>query len=159
MVDFKTKKEKSNINVNNYVINFTVFSYAKQAKAVPPLGPVLGQYNVNLMEFCTKFNQLTANFVDGLQLYAVVTKKIKSKEFEIKLKKIALKTIFEIFLSNYLDTDDLVTIESLDSVPIELLFDIVKLYSNLHNIPLRSASKLVLSYLSSNVFIKKINVI
>ncbi len=159
MVDFKTKKEKNNINVNNYIINFTVFSYAKQAKAIPPLGPVLGQYNVNLMEFCTKFNALTANYAEGLQLYAIVTKKIKSKEFEIKLKKISLKVLFEIFLSNYLNTEDLVTIESLAAIPIELVYDVSKIYSTLYNISVNAATRLVLSYLSSNVFIKKINIL
>ncbi len=156
MVDFKTKKEKNNINVNNYIINFTVFSYAKQAKAVPPLGPVLGQYNVNLMEFCTKFNALTSDYPEGLQLYATVTKKIKSKEFEIKLKKISLKVLVEAFLSNYLQTDDLITIENLNYIPIELLYDIVKSYATLYKMSIRSATKLVLSYLSCNVFINEI---
>lgn len=156
MVDFKTKKEQSNINVNNYIINFTVFSYAKQAKAIPPLGPVLGQYNVNLMEFCNKFNALTADYPEGLQLYATVTKKIKSKEFEIKIKKIPLRVFFEVFLSHYLNTDDLATIEQLNYVPVELLYDLTRAYATMYEISNLAATKLVLSYLSSNVFIHQI---
>jgi hypothetical protein len=156
MVDFKSKKEQQNININNYIINFTIFSFANQAKAVPPLGPVLGQYNVNLLEFCNKFNSLTKDYPEGLQLFGIVKKKIKSKEFELKIKKLSLKVIFEVFLSNYLDTEDPILIEELETIPIELLYDMIQLYSILHNLNFKSSSRLVLSYLSSNVFIKNI---
>ncbi|HOB16013.1 MAG TPA: 50S ribosomal protein L11 [Defluviitoga sp.] len=34
---------------------------AGKATPAPPVGPALGQYGVNLMEFCKKFNALTAD--------------------------------------------------------------------------------------------------
>jgi ribosomal protein L11 len=156
MVDFKAKKEQQNLSINNYLINFTIFSFANQAKAVPPLGPILGQYNINLLEFCNKFNLLTKDYQEGLQLFGIVKKKIKSKEFELEIKKLSLKIIFEVFLSNYLNSEDPYELEKLENIPVEIIYDIVKLYSILYNLNIKSSQKLVLSYLKSNVFIKKI---
>ena len=34
---------------------------AGKATPAPPVGPALGQYGVNLMEFCKKFNAATAD--------------------------------------------------------------------------------------------------
>jgi len=34
---------------------------AGQATPAPPVGPALGQYGVNIQEFCTRFNETTRN--------------------------------------------------------------------------------------------------
>ncbi|MCD6277876.1 50S ribosomal protein L11 [candidate division WOR-3 bacterium] len=39
---------------------------AGQASPAPPVGPALGQYGVNIMEFCKQFNEKTRNMGDDL---------------------------------------------------------------------------------------------
>ena len=45
---------------------------AGQANPAPPVGPALGQYGVNIMEFCKKFNEETKGR-EGLTLPAIIT--------------------------------------------------------------------------------------
>lgn len=40
-----------------------IYLPAGEAKATPPLGPLLGQYGVNTVQFCKEFNELTEGFV------------------------------------------------------------------------------------------------
>ncbi|ATX33414.1 50S ribosomal protein L11 [Candidatus Carsonella ruddii] len=35
-----------------------------KATPTPPIGPILGQYGLNLMTFCNKFNELTKNNIN-----------------------------------------------------------------------------------------------
>lgn len=58
---------------------------AKQASPAPPVGPALGQHNVNIMEFVRKFNEMTAKMEDGLIVPVVVTI-FKDRSFTIELK-------------------------------------------------------------------------
>jgi len=41
-----------------------VYLSAGEAKATPPLGPLLGQYGVNTVQFCKEFNEATEGFLD-----------------------------------------------------------------------------------------------
>lgn len=41
-----------------------VYLLAGEAKATPPLGPLLGQYGVNTVQFCKEFNEATEGFLD-----------------------------------------------------------------------------------------------
>lgn len=58
---------------------------AKQASPAPPVGPALGQHNVNIMEFVRKFNEMTAKMEDGLIVPVVVTI-YKDRSFTLELK-------------------------------------------------------------------------
>ncbi len=58
---------------------------AKQASPAPPVGPALGQHNVNLMEFVRQFNEKTARMEDGLVVPVVVTI-YKDRTFTMELK-------------------------------------------------------------------------
>jgi len=58
---------------------------AKQASPAPPVGPALGQHNVNIMEFVRKFNEMTSKMEDGLIVPVVVTI-YKDRTFTIELK-------------------------------------------------------------------------
>ncbi|MCX7974620.1 MAG: 50S ribosomal protein L11 [Candidatus Aminicenantes bacterium] len=58
---------------------------AKQASPAPPVGPALGQHNVNIMEFVRRFNEMTAKMEDGLIVPVVVTI-YKDRSFTIDLK-------------------------------------------------------------------------
>src|SRR5690606_13648782 len=37
---------------------------AGEAKATPPLGPLLGQYGINTVQFCKEFNEATEGFIE-----------------------------------------------------------------------------------------------
>ncbi len=41
-----------------------VYLSAGEAKATPPLGPLLGQYGVNTVQFCKDFNEMTEGFAE-----------------------------------------------------------------------------------------------
>ena len=46
---------------------------AGQANPSPPVGPALGQHDVNIMEFCKAFNAQTQNLEPGLPTPVVIT--------------------------------------------------------------------------------------
>lgn len=47
------------------LITLNLYLPAGAAKATPPLGPLLGQYGVNTVQFCSEFNEAT----EGLSLF------------------------------------------------------------------------------------------
>lgn len=58
---------------------------AGEAKPAPPVGPVLGQHGVNIMDFCKKFNDATQEIERGMVLPVVLhVAEDKSFTFEIK---------------------------------------------------------------------------
>ena len=44
-----------------------------KANPAPPIGPVLGQHGVNIMEFCKQFNAATQKLEKGLPIPVVIT--------------------------------------------------------------------------------------
>lgn len=46
---------------------------AGQANPSPPIGPALGQHQVNIMEFCKAFNAATQSVEPGLPIPVVIT--------------------------------------------------------------------------------------
>lgn len=57
---------------------------AGQASPAPPIGPALGQYGVNIMEFCKRFNAETQDQA-GLILPVEITVYVdKSFDFDVK---------------------------------------------------------------------------
>lgn len=169
-LSFKQKQNQENLNkLNNLTvkkknkiekqINFVVYSYSNQCKPIAPLGPTLGQFNVNLIEFCNKFNEETKNYINGLNLSINVLKKLKNKEFIFNLKKPSLKSLLEILLSNFFQTDEVEKIESLIlNVDVELVFDLIILYAFFNNLNLNKSANYVFSYLKCNVFIKQVTI-
>jgi len=51
----------------------------------PPVGPALGQYGLNLMDFCNGFNARTKEMEQGLQIPVVITV-FEDKSFTFVLK-------------------------------------------------------------------------
>jgi len=46
---------------------------AGQATPAPPVGPVLGEHKINIMEFCTKFNTATKGETQGVLIPVVIS--------------------------------------------------------------------------------------
>ncbi|MFI4870056.1 MAG: hypothetical protein ACH6QM_00270 [Candidatus Carsonella ruddii] len=59
-----------------------------KAKPLPPISSILGQYNINIIEFCTKFNNLTKNI--NFELIHVKIFIFDNLKYEILLGSISL---------------------------------------------------------------------
>lgn len=57
---------------------------AGQANPAPPIGPVLGQHGVNIMEFCKQFNAKTQKQMGEITPVILTVYKDRSFTFEIK---------------------------------------------------------------------------
>lgn len=58
---------------------------AGQASPAPPVGPALGQHNVNIMDFVRQFNEKTGRMEEGTVVPVVITI-FKDKSFVLELK-------------------------------------------------------------------------
>ena len=58
---------------------------AGQASPAPPVGPILGQNGLNIMDFCNAFNAQTKEVESGLPLPVVISV-FKDRSFEFKVK-------------------------------------------------------------------------
>jgi large subunit ribosomal protein L11 len=57
---------------------------ALEARSGPPLAPILGQHQINLMEFCKEFNKLSVLWAPGVPLVTKVLK-FEANKFNIKI--------------------------------------------------------------------------
>jgi large subunit ribosomal protein L11 len=57
---------------------------AGQANPAPPIGPVLGQHGVNIMEFCKQFNAATQKQMGEVTPVVLTVYKDRSFTFELK---------------------------------------------------------------------------
>ncbi|MBN2206920.1 MAG: 50S ribosomal protein L11 [Candidatus Aminicenantes bacterium] len=58
---------------------------AGQASPAPPVGPALGQHNVNIMDFVRQFNEKTRTMEEGMVVPVIITV-FKDKKFQFALK-------------------------------------------------------------------------
>jgi len=67
------------------VAKIKLFASPGQAKPGPPLGPTLGQHQINISDFCKEFNKMTAGMDPTLVIPMHVLKKA-DRSFEIILR-------------------------------------------------------------------------
>ncbi len=60
-----------------------------QANPAPPIGPVLGQNGVNIMEFCKQFNAKTQKQIGEVTPVLITVYKDRSFTFELKTPPVA----------------------------------------------------------------------
>lgn len=84
---------KKQLNVLNNSSPFLVSSFlylrifSGEATTAPPLGPILGQNQLNINEYCKEFNAQSNIFYENLLLNIFVIKNIEKKgDFKIVLK-------------------------------------------------------------------------
>jgi len=58
---------------------------ARQASPAPPVGPALGQHNVNIMDFVRVFNEKTSKMEEGTVVPVVITV-YKDRSFDFIIK-------------------------------------------------------------------------
>jgi len=113
---------------------------AAEAKSGPPLAPVLGQHQINLMEFCKNFNLLSQNFYSpGVPVRLRVVKQVG-----LPLKYLFKPIPFYVLLTNFL-----LYVNQVRVVTVEQLYDtfLIRLYELkvLENIELNGLKKINLA--------------
>lgn len=72
--------------IKRYKESFNLTIKARQANASPPIGPMLGQRGINIMEFSKEFNSLTKLYHDHLPIPVSIILN-KNRTFNLKIKK------------------------------------------------------------------------
>lgn len=127
-------------------VSFKTFAPAQEAKPVAPLGPLVGQYGLNLKQFCDNLNSLTGSYSKGLPLPIYVEKSPTLKGgYKIYVKPPTLAFLF----SSALFSENLGFSEDGASYTVKGLYDIVRVYAYFHEINLELSSNLVFAYMRS----------
>ena len=127
-------------------VKFKTFVVAQEIKPTPPLGPLLGQYGLNIIQFCDDLNRQTFIYQKGCVLPITVTKSpIFPKGYDVVIKP---PTISFLFSNVFFEKDDKFSGSTSDLEPV-LLFDLARVYSEFHSVPLIRASKIIFSFLNS----------
>jgi ribosomal protein L11 len=80
------KKEKGIVDDKKKIVQIIKLEVmAGAAKPGPPIGPVLGQHQLNTAEFCKEFNKLTEKMEIGMQIPVLIYKKA-DRTFDLKLR-------------------------------------------------------------------------
>jgi len=77
---------------------------ARGATMSPPIGPVLGQYGINIMEFCKQFNEKSKEYPEGV-LLTVLIFQFMDKTFTFQIKNLVNSFLLKDLLTTKHDTD------------------------------------------------------
>jgi len=116
---------------NKYITLRTMLP-AGEVKAAGSLTAMLGQHQINIMEFCSEFNDLTINLEEGL-LMNVEVYRFEDKTYRIKIKGPVVTFLLKQVLDNK------------QYIKKEVLFDLIKIYSEFSQENIVEVSKMILS--------------
>lgn len=87
VADYKiTSLVKQRISKENEVLRkVRLLAPAQSATISPPIGPILGQFGINIMEFCKQFNE-RSRYIDADVLVLVILVLYKNKSFGFTIK-------------------------------------------------------------------------
>jgi ribosomal protein L11 len=117
---------------------------AGEASSAPPLGPLLGQYQVNISDFVPKFNSQSLDMYEkGVFLSVNVFRNPKDKTYKIVINGPTTMGL--------INSVTKLGIEKSECLTIAQLFDVilVKQKSMLKKLPIESVASSILSSLSS----------
>ena len=146
-----------NIKAKDKFVQFKAMIPAGEAKPVAPLGPLLGQYGVNLIEFCSDFNKRTEFYLPGIMIPVIIRKMLKEKVYEMELKAPNLSFLIFCAINESIDKslvedddDYSFTLTEINVVDKLLLFDIIRLSDNFQKRNnLEKSAKIVFGFLES----------
>lgn len=145
-------KKQQGLIINTQQILLSSFLYLRiysnEATTAPPLGPILGQNQLSINEFCKDFNSKSQIFIDNLLLSVSVLKNIiKKGDFQIFLK---IPTIDFFF-------DQLVYFDMLKNeyfLYLNEVFDILKIKATEQEISVNKMAIFIFSFLKSTKYLK-----
>jgi hypothetical protein len=106
----------------------------------------VGQYGLNLKQFCDDLNSLTINYAKGLPLPIYVEKSAALKGgYKIFIKPPTLALL----LSSVLFSEDLGFSEDGANYTVRGLYDIVRVYAYFHTLSLEVSGRIVFAYIRS----------
>jgi hypothetical protein len=75
---------------------FKLLVYSQEAKAVPPLSSVIGQFGLNTSDFCNQFNEKSKEYGVGMPLL-VTFFVLQERKFRFTIEKIAINKLIYFF--------------------------------------------------------------
>jgi len=128
------------------LVSFKTFAPAQEAKPVAPLGPLVGQYGLNLKQFCDDLNNLTVSYLKGLPLPIHVDKSVALKGgYRISVKPPTLALL----LGSVTFSESSGFLEDGAAYTVKDLYDVVRVYAHFHALSLEVSSNLVFAYVGS----------
>lgn len=128
------------------LVSFKTFAPAQEAKPVAPLGPLVGQYGLNLKQFCDDLNNLTVSYQKGLPLPIHVE---KSPSFKGGYRIFVKPPTLALLLGSVTFSESSGFLEEGAAYTVKDLYDIVRIYAYFHGLGLEVSSNLVFAYIRS----------
>jgi len=119
------------------LISIKIFVDSGEARGGPPLGPILGQYQIDINTFCKEFNEKTLNIQKGIPL-PVEIKRLENKTYKLFIKKPTINFLVKQVL-----------VEGVREIKLTKLYDLIKIIGLLYSKDNEFISKMVFGSLSS----------
>lgn len=129
------------------VLSFKTFVEAGIVKATPPLGPLAGQYGVNIKPLCADLNALTSKYAKGLPVpVCVVKSSLYSKGYKAFVKPPTMSFLLTLMFYTESKNSSFDFAEGLDC---RALYDVARIHAAMLNGRVVDSAKALFSYLNS----------